>query len=72
MNAKLIRPDGLYTDGLSSAAGNAQINNTRSIRRAARSTPGIAPAANREALADEITPRGCTQGPMTWHVLLRR
>ena len=57
INAKLIRPDGLYTDGLSSAAGNPQIDNTAQHAQTYPLYYGVAPAANRAKLADNITPR---------------
>ena len=71
MNAKLIRPDGLYTDGLSSAAGNPQIDNTAEHAQTYPLYYDIAPAANRAKLLDNITQQGMRQGPMTWHVLLK-
>jgi hypothetical protein len=71
MNAKLIRPDGLYTDGLSSAAGNPQIDNAAQHAQSYPLYYGIAPAGNRAKLLDKITAQGMNQGPMTWHVLLR-
>ena len=71
MNAKLIRPDGLYTDGLSSTAGNPQIDNTAEHAQTYPLYYGIAPAANRAKLLDKVTAQGMKQGPMTWHVLLK-
>ena len=71
MNAKLIRPDGLYTDGLSGAAGNPQIDNTAEHAQTYPLYYGIAPAANQAKLLDKITSQGMKQGPMTWHVLLK-
>jgi hypothetical protein len=71
MNQKLIRPDGLYTDGLSSAAGNPQIDNTAQHAQSYPLYYGIAPAADRTTLLDKITSQGMNQGPMTWHVLLK-
>jgi hypothetical protein len=70
MNAKLLRPDGLYTDGLSSATGNPQIDNTAQQAQTYPIEYGIAPAANMPALTDNIVAQGMHQGPMTWHVLL--
>ena len=66
-----LRPDGLYTDGLSSAAGNPQIDNTAQHAQTYPLYYGVAPAANRAALLDKITAQGMNQGPMTWHVLLK-
>ena len=71
INAKLLRPDGLYTDGLSSAAGNPQIANTAQHAQTYPVYYGVAPAANRAALAENIVAQGMRQGPMTWHVLLK-
>src|SRR3954453_10904093 len=71
MNQKLLRPDGLYTDGLSTAAGNPQIDNTAQHAQTYPLVYGIAPEANRQALLDKITAQGMNQGPMTWHVLLK-
>ena len=71
MNQKLLRPDGLYSDGLSTATGNPQIDNTAEHAQTYPLVYGIAPAANREALLDNITAQGMKQGPMTWHVLLK-
>ncbi|MDA0162119.1 alpha-L-rhamnosidase N-terminal domain-containing protein [Solirubrobacter ginsenosidimutans] len=71
MNAKLIRPDGLYTDGLSGDAGNPQINNTAEHAQSYPLYYGIAPASNQAKLLDKITSLGMNQGPMTWHVLLK-
>ncbi len=70
MNAKLLRPDGLYSDGLSSAAGNPQIDNHAQHAQSYPVYYGIAPAADRAALGNEIVAQGMHQGPMTWHVLL--
>ena len=71
INAKLVRPDGLYTDGLSSAAGNPQIPNTAQHAQTYPIYYGVAPAASRAVLADTIVAQGMRQGPMTWHVLLK-
>ena len=71
INAKLTRPDGLYTDGLSSAAGNPQIANTAQHAQTYPVYYGVAPAANKSALAANIKAQGMKQGPMTWHVLLK-
>jgi hypothetical protein len=71
MNAKLIRPDGLYSDGLSSTAGNPQIDNTAEHAQTYPLYYGIAPQANQAKLLDNITAQGMKQGPMTWHVLLK-
>jgi hypothetical protein len=71
INAKLLRPDGLYTDGLSSAAGNPQIDNTAQHAQTYPLYYGIAPAADRTTLLDKVTAQGMNQGPMTWHVLLK-
>jgi hypothetical protein len=71
INAKLLRPDGLYTDGLSSAAGNPQIANTAQHAQTYPVYYGVAPTANRAALAENIVAQGMRQGPMTWHVLLK-
>src|ERR1700742_3337380 len=71
MNAKLLRSDGLYTDGLSSATGNPQIDNTAQQAQSYPITYGIPPAANIPALASNIVSQGMHQGPMTWHVLLQ-
>jgi hypothetical protein len=70
MNAKLIRPDGLYSDGLSSATGNPQFANEAQHAQTYPIYYGIAPAANRPALTANIVAQGMHQGPMTWHVLL--
>jgi hypothetical protein len=69
MNGKLIRPDGLYTDGLTS--DGTQINNTAQHAQTYPIYYGIAPTANRQALLDKIVAQGMNQGPMTWHVLLK-
>jgi hypothetical protein len=69
MNQTLIRPDALYTDGLTS--DGAQIDNTAQHAQTYPIYYGIAPAANRTALLDKITAQGMNQGPMTWHVLLK-
>ena len=71
MNAKLINADGLYTDGLSTAAGNPQIANTAQHAQTYPLVYGVAPAANKAALLDKITAQGMNQGPMTWHILLK-
>src|SRR3954453_12600060 len=71
MNQKLLRPDGLYTDGLSTAAGNPQINNAAEHAQSYPLVYGIAPEANKQALLDNITAQGMHQGPMTWHILLK-
>ena len=71
INAKLTRSDGLYTDGLSSAAGNPQIENAAQHAQTYPVYYGVAPAANRAALAANIKAQGMKQGPMTWHVLLK-
>ncbi|MDA0180182.1 alpha-L-rhamnosidase N-terminal domain-containing protein [Solirubrobacter phytolaccae] len=71
INAKLLRPDGLYTDGLSSAAGNPQIDNTAQHAQSYPIYYGVAPADKVAKLADTITAQGMKQGPMTWHVLLK-
>jgi hypothetical protein len=69
MNAKLIRPDRLYTDGLT--ADGTQIDNTAQHAQTYPIYYGIAPTANRQALLDKIVSQGMNQGPMTWHVLLK-
>ena len=71
INTKLTRADGLYTDGLSSAAGNPQIENAAQHAQTYPVYYGVAPAANRAALAANIKAQGMKQGPMTWHVLLK-
>jgi hypothetical protein len=71
INAKLTRPDGLYTDGLSSAAGNPQIDNAAQHAQTYPIYYGVAPADKVAKLADTITAQGMKQGPMTWHVLLK-
>jgi hypothetical protein len=70
MNGKLIRPDGLYTDGLSGDAGHPQIDNHAQQAQSYPVEYGIAPAANLKALGDDLVAQGMHQGPMTWHVLL--
>jgi hypothetical protein len=70
MNAKLVRPDGLYTDGLSSTSGNPQIDDHAQQAQTYPVYYGIAPAANLPALTADIVAQGMRQGPMTWHVLL--
>jgi hypothetical protein len=70
MNAKLLRPDGLYTDGLSSATGNPQIDNTAQQAQSYPVMYGIAPASDTATLSSDIVAQGMHQGPMTWHVLL--
>ncbi len=71
MNAKLILPNGLYTDGLSSTTGNPQIANSAQQAQTYPVYYGIAPAANVPALTGNIVAQGMHQGPMTWHVLLK-
>ena len=71
INAKLLRSDGVYTDGLSSASGNPQLANAAQHAQTYPVYFGVAPAANRAALADNIVAQGMRQGPMTWHVLLK-
>ncbi|MDA0168218.1 alpha-L-rhamnosidase N-terminal domain-containing protein [Solirubrobacter taibaiensis] len=71
INAKLVNADGIYTDGLSSAAGNPQLANAAQHAQTYPIYYGVAPAAMREKLADNITAQGMKQGPMTWHVLLK-
>ena len=66
-----VNADGIYTDGLSSAAGNPQIANAAQHAQTYPIYYGVAPAAMREKLADTITAQGMKQGPMTWHVLLK-
>ncbi len=68
MNAKLIRPDGLYTDGLTAA--NAQIDNHAQHAQTYPIYYDIAPSANTAALTNDIVAQGMHQGPMTWHILL--
>ena len=64
MNAKLIRPsDGLYTDGLSSAAGNPQIDNTAQHAQTYPIYYGIAPAANKAGAAGQDHRPGHEPGP---------
>ena len=63
INAKLIRPDGLYTDGLSSAAGNPQIDNTAQHAQTYPIYYGVAPAANSAALAGQDHRPGHEAGP---------
>ena len=54
-----------------SATGNPQIANTAQHAQTYPVYYGVAPAANRAALADNIKAQGMKQGPMTWHVLLK-
>jgi hypothetical protein len=68
MNARLLRPDGLYTDGLTSDGG--QIDDHAQHAQSYPVAYGIAPAANLKALGDDLVAQGMHQGPMTWHVLL--
>ena len=70
MNAKLIRPDGLYTDGLSARRQPADRQHRRArpelpalLRHRAGGQPGQA--------ARQHHAQGMKQGPMTWHVLLK-
>jgi hypothetical protein len=71
MNAKLRRPDGTYSDGLSSAAGNPQIDNAAQHAQTYPLYHGVVPPADRAAVADYVERQGIRQGPMTWHVLLK-
>jgi hypothetical protein len=70
MNAKLVQPSGLYTDGLAESDGT-QIANSAQHAQTYPIYFGIAPRSDWPVLADEITRQGMHQGPMTWHVLLR-
>ncbi len=69
INAKLRRPDGLYSDGLSAADGT-QIANAAQHAQTFPIYYGVAPGNARDALADNIVSQGMRQGPMTWHKLL--
>jgi hypothetical protein len=71
INAKLRRPDGLYSDGLSSAPGNPQIDNTAQHAQTYPIYFGVAPEDAVDTLADHVVAQGMRQGPMTWHKLLR-
>ncbi|HST42194.1 MAG TPA: alpha-L-rhamnosidase N-terminal domain-containing protein [Conexibacter sp.] len=70
INGKLVRPSGLYTDGLSRQPGNAQIDNSAQHAQSYPIYYGVAPRAQWPALADEIERLGMNQGPMTLHILL--
>jgi hypothetical protein len=70
INAKLRRPDGLYSDGLSGDAGNPQIANAAQHAQTYPVYYDIVAPADRDAVADYVVGQGMRQGPMTWHVLL--
>ena len=63
INAKLTRPDGLYTDGLSSAAGNPQIANAAQHAQTYPVYYGVAPAANRARAGGQHQGPGHEAGP---------
>jgi len=71
INAKLRRPDGLYSDGLSSAPGNPQIDNAAQHAQTYPIYYGVAPGQAVSTLADHVVSQGMRQGPMTWHKLLK-
>lgn len=71
VNAKLVRPDGLYSDGLSTADGNPQIDNAAQHAQTYPIYFGLAPRSTWPTLAKAIVAKGMNQGPMTWHVLLK-
>src|SRR5919108_3572554 len=70
INAKLRRPDGLYSDGLSGDAGNPPIANAAQHAQTYPVYYDIVAPADRDAVADYVVGQGMRQGPMTWHVLL--
>ena len=69
MNAKLRRSDGAYVDGLS--ATGAQSGHAGQHATSYAIAYGVAPAADRPALAEHLASMGMKQGPMTAHWLLR-
>jgi hypothetical protein len=68
INARLRRPDGLYSDGLTS--GGTQIDNAAQHAQTYPIYYGVAPKDAVGTLADRIAAQGMQQGPMTWHKLL--
>jgi alpha-L-rhamnosidase len=68
MNATLRRPDGVYVDGLSEAGAQSAHAGQHSTSYALAF--GIAPAADRDKLADYVASMGMKQGPMTAHWML--
>lgn len=68
MNAKLRRADGVYVDGLLSSG--AQSSHAGQHATSYAVAFGIAPAADRPALATYLASMGMKQGPMTAHWLL--
>ena len=63
INEKLVASDGLYTDGLSSAAGNPQIDNSAQHAQTYPIYYGVAPAAKPAALAGQHHRPGHEPGP---------
>jgi alpha-L-rhamnosidase len=69
MNAKLRRADGVYVDGL--AATGEQSTHAGQHSTSYAIAHGVAPAADRPALAGYLASLGMKQGPMTAHWLLQ-
>jgi hypothetical protein len=69
INARLRRPDGLYSDGLT--ADGAQIDNAAQHAQTYPIYYGVAPQDAVGTLADRISAQGMRQGPMTLHKLLK-
>jgi alpha-L-rhamnosidase len=69
MNARLRRADGVYVDGLSATGEQSAHAGQHSTSYAI--AHGIAPAADRPALASYLASLGMKQGPMTAHWLLQ-
>ncbi|AVT31771.1 alpha-L-rhamnosidase [Plantactinospora sp. BC1] len=68
MNAKLRRPDGVYVDGLAATGEQSPHAGQHSTSYAI--AHGVAPEADRPALAGYLASLGMKQGPMTAHWLL--
>ncbi|WP_422770360.1 family 78 glycoside hydrolase catalytic domain [Plantactinospora sp. WMMC1484] len=68
MNARLRRPDGVYVDGLSATGEQSTHAGQHSTSYAI--AHGVAPEADRPALAGHLASMGMKQGPMTAHWLL--
>jgi alpha-L-rhamnosidase len=69
MNARLRRADGVYVDGL--LADGSQSTHAGQHSTSYAIAHGVAPAADRPALAEYLASLGMKQGPMTAHWLLQ-